>query len=67
MKHLGLSFDRKLFYVRCICNIMNLIAQDEMSLAKYQIREIRHVIIYISLFLSRLRAYHHMCKQIGLR
>lgn len=62
MKQLSLLFDGKLFPIRCYCHIMNLIAQEGISFVKNQTETIMHVIIYISLSSTCLKACHNMYK-----
>lgn len=47
LNHLNVPFGIKLFLIRCICHILNLIAQDGLTLAKNQIANIRYIIAYI--------------------
>lgn len=67
MNNLSLPFAKRLFHIKSTRHVMNLISQDNLNLAKDQIRRIRNVIVYIFSSLSRIQTYHQKCKKLGLR
>lgn len=67
LQYLNPPYGGKLFQIRCVCYIINLIAQEGLELAQNEISLISYAIAFISSSSSRLQQYYKLCKQMGLK
>lgn len=67
LQYLNPPYRNKLFHIRFVCHIINLITLDELKLAQNGISQIRYGISFILSSLSCLQQYQRMCKQMKLK
>ena len=64
---LKLPYEGQLFHIRCMCHIINLIAQDGLNFATASISVIKKAVLFTTSSPSRLQMYYQLCNEMGLK
>lgn len=63
--HLHPILDEKLFHIRCVCHIMNIIIQDGLKVIESYIGKVRDAIKYILSSRARKQEFKSLCSAYG--